>query len=182
MDGDRPGAVPLEAFMPSELAAAVITPGREREFAADVDAWLRSLNLDRWEGDARFDEYLDDQLGQFLTRELATECLTDHHLDAVGEALFAIAEAGMEARYTLEVLQGRREDMRDSGQGQDGLAQDQGMGGADDGRGIDETAPARDRHETADQTISAHVQDVLRGIMEFVRGRDAHEHTRDHAR
>jgi hypothetical protein len=52
----------------------------------------------------------------------------------------------------------------------------------DDDRLIVETARERDGPQTAGATIGAHVQDLLRGIADFVRGRDAHEHTNDRER
>ena len=57
-------------------------------------------------------------------------------------------------------------------------------GGPADGRSIDDTAAEHDGLQDASTapTIGAHVQDVLRGIMEFVRGRDAHEHDHDRER
>ena len=56
--------------------------------------------------------------------------------------------------------------------------------GTADAPAMDDTADAREDvlEVSAASTIGAHVQDVLRGIMEFIRGREAPEHDHDHER
>ena len=120
MDDNRTWQEQLDAFMQSELGSSVIRPGMETAFTGDFDDWLRSLNLDQWEGDVGFGEYLEDRLERFLEHQLDAGHLDPPHLGEVGfepmlwDALYDIAMAGLEGRYRDEVARGVREDMRDN--------------------------------------------------------------------
>jgi hypothetical protein len=158
MDRDRTWQEQLDAFLQSELAVTVIRPGMETAFTGDFDDWLRRLNVDRWEGDARFAEYLESGLGSFLEHELDQGRLDPPNLDEMGfepglwDTLYGIAETAVEVRYEAEVVRGVREDM---------------------------WAPLEDAREAviteAPRSLTDRIDTLMQVIDDFVRGRDAHE-------
>jgi hypothetical protein len=271
MEDPSRGIDGLEAFLQSELAAEVISRGSEMIFAQHVEGFVRALDLDRWEGDP---DYVGDQVETFVEAEMAAGRLQAmdpwaeearggerQRYGAVMTAISHVSLESLEARYTTEVLQGAREDMRvigaadrepsslepeaardeawwrdgeehaivhirfadggtlnlDAearetffleggdedivsetrftqvrhervGQGAEGRLELTGVnaegqrhviGGSEDGRVVTETSGERDRPQAAASTLGAHVRDLLRGIADLVRGRDAHGHTHD---
>jgi hypothetical protein len=158
MESDRTWQEQLDAFVQSELAGTVIRPGAEQAFAEDFDDWLRSLNVDRWEGDARFAEYLESGLGSFLEDELDAGHLQQPNLDemriepGLWDTLYGIAEVAVEARYEAEMVRGVREDMR---------------------------VPPEDAREAviaeAPRSLTDRIETLMQVIDDFVRGREAPE-------
>jgi hypothetical protein len=167
MDGERTWQGQLEAFMQSAVAEAVMASGRETAFVMDFEDWLRSLSVDRWEGDAQFSEYLFDRLGQFLGHEVNEGVLdataTEAHEADLWEPLSAVVEVGLEARYVAEVEQGLREDLR--------------------GHGLHDTPEMRTMTVEPDEptrgidgrSITERVHDALAALREFALGRDTRD-------
>jgi hypothetical protein len=155
MDRDRTWQAQLEIFMQSELAETVMRPGSEAMFAREVEAFIRMLDLDRWEGDP---EYLEAALGQFLEHELDAGHLDPPNLDEMGlepglwDILQGIAATALDARYEAEVVRGVREDMR---------------------------VPPEDAREAviteAPRSLTDRIETLMQVIADFVRGREAPE-------
>jgi hypothetical protein len=155
MERDQTWREQLDVFMQSELAETVVRPGSEAMFAQQVEAFIGTLDLDRWEGDP---EDLEAALGQFLERELDAGHLEPPNLDEMGiepglwDTLYGIAEVAVEARYEAEVVRGVRDDMR---------------------------VPVDDERATAiteaPRSITDRVETLMQVIDDFVRGREGHE-------
>jgi len=163
MEGDRTWQEQMDTFMQSELAETVIRPGMATAFAVDFDDWLRSLSLDRGEGDSPFAEYLESRLGQFLEHELDTGHLNQPNLNEMGidpglwDTLYGVAVIAVEARYEAEVIRGVREDRRAPIEG----AQD-----APEGSALD--------------VLTTRVQAFVQAVKDFVRGRELEDSTQEH--
>jgi hypothetical protein len=154
MEGDRTWQEQLEVFMQSTLAETVVRPGSEAMFARQVEAFIRTLDLDRREDDP---EYLEAALGEFLEHELDAGHLDPPTLDEMGiepgfwDTLQGIVATALDARYEAEVV-GVRDDMRVS---------------VDDARVTVITEAPR--------SITDRVETLMQVIDDFVRSRDVHE-------
>ena len=159
MERDQAWREQLDVFMHSELADTVVRPESAAMFARQVETFIWTLDLDRWEGDP---EYLEAALGQFLERELDAGRLDPPNLDDMGiepglwDTLQGIASTALEARDEAEVVRGVREDMR---------------------------VPVDDERTTAiteaPRSITDRIETLMQVMADFVRGRDAHERSEE---
>jgi len=179
MDEAQTRPAPLDAFMQSEIAETVIRPGSETRFAVEVDAWIRTLNLDRWEGDAGFPDYLNEHISTFLEHAADAGHIEHPGVDDYGvgwpldlwNAVYALAESGLEARYAAEVEEGTREDLW-APLVKDAIPSITGH----DGQSIEQDRDDAPVLADTPRTITQRVQALMQVIADYVRGRDVHEH------
>jgi len=153
---DRPMREAIEGLMQSEYATAVIPREYEQTFRSELDTFIHGLDLDRYEGDPScFGDHLDAFLNTAEDRGWFADAWFEFGVDRTPmeefvKSLEEVVTEGIEVRYSLEVAQGDREDMR---------------------------APVEAIEEVpvvaAPLSIAERLQGLLQRVKEFVRGHEA---------